>query len=101
MERKHVLAQADEHPARGVTANAAVGDLHAREAAAHVVAPSIGDRIAQEDEGMLFPRDAERPLEAVLGPDFLEPVLSADGPGSRQAVVGCRDLIVRICGRSQ
>ena len=61
MERENILAQADEHAARGVAANAAIGDLHTRKAAAHVIAPAVGDRIAQENEGVLVRRGRATP----------------------------------------
>ena len=53
MQREHIFLEADKHASRGVAADAAVGGFHARETAAHVVSPAVGDRVAEENEGML------------------------------------------------
>ena len=92
MQREHVFLEAQQHTAGGVAADAAVGQLHAGEAAAEIVAPALGDGIAEEDERMLVELGAGGPRGTALGPEALEPILAPDRAGPGQPVVGRGDL---------
>ena len=48
IERDHIIVQPHEHPARRIAADAAIGHFHALKHPLHVVAPTFGDRIAEE-----------------------------------------------------
>ena len=80
--------QTNQHAARRVAADAAVGDLHAVERAAQVIAPTLRNRIAEEHQGVLIFIGAVRPLAMTLVPNILKPIRPPNGPRPRQRVVG-------------
>ena len=82
-----VLLQADEDAARGVAADAAVGDLDAGEHGAEAEAPPLRDRVAEEHDRALIALHLRRPHRAALLPQVLEPLHAPDRPGAGQPVV--------------
>ena len=96
MQREHVFVQADEHTARGVAADAAVGHFHPGKAPAKIVTPHLGDGIAEENDRALIPLDLLGPGTAAFDPEFAEPIIAADGPGAGQTVIGRGNLEMRI-----
>ncbi len=52
VERKHIGIEPGEQAAARVAADAAVGDFKARELASKIVAPTLRDRVAEEDQGV-------------------------------------------------
>ena len=87
VERQHVLLQADEHAARGVTADAAVGHLHALEVSTKLVAPSLRDGIAQEHQRTHVLSHTGRPAGPFLFPKILKPLITPDRPLPRQSII--------------
>ena len=87
-EVEDIFLETDEHAAGGVAADAAVGGLEVRESAGEVVAPALGDGVAEEDDGAFVFGGAFGPCAAFFEPEGFEPVVAADGAGAWEPVVG-------------
>ena len=82
MQGEDVFLKADEHPACGVPADPAVGDLELGERRGERGAPTLGDRIAEEDDGFLIALHLTGPRGTAFGPEFLKPRIAADRAGA-------------------
>ena len=101
-ERQHVLLQSDEHAAGGVSADAAVGELHSVEGFLEVRTPALGDRIPEEDHRALVLGDVGGPLRADGIPALHIAVVAAKSAFAGQLGLGlrCRECVVgRIGGQ--
>jgi hypothetical protein len=87
-EVEDIFLETDEHAAGGVAADAAVGGFEVRESAGEVVAPALGDGVAEEDDGAFVFGGAFGPCAAFFEPEGFEPVVAADGAGAWEAFVG-------------
>ena len=96
MKREDIFPQPDENSASGVAADAAIGDLHAGKASAQVVAPALGDGVAEKDEGVLVLLNLPGPRAAALGPKILEPGRTTNRAGARESGVGGGKLILQV-----
>jgi hypothetical protein len=88
VEREHVVVESREQTAAGVAADAAVGGFHVWIEAAEIVAPTLRDGVAEEDEGVLLVGFVSGELVAALAPDVDEPVFGADGADAGGGFVG-------------
>ena len=95
-QREHVFLEPEQNAARGVAADPAIGHLHAGKAAAEIVTPALRDRIAEQHDRVLIPIRARGPGGATFRPQLAKPLVTADRPGARQAVVRGRDLKARV-----
>ena len=91
VQRQHVVLEPDQHAARGVAADAAVGDLHARKGRAQASSQSCVIESPRKTTAPWSRSRLRRPRRAPLAPQVLEPVVAADRPGAGQAIVGRRD----------
>ena len=88
MQRQHVLLEADQDATGGVAGDATIGHLHGTEGFAQIIAPTLGDGVAQENHRTLVGRHLGSPGRAALIPKLAEPVGTADRAGPWQALIG-------------
>ena len=88
LQGQDIAREPQQHSAGGVAADAAVGDFQPRPGPPQVVAPALGDRIAQEDDGAAIGFKAFGPGPPALIPEVAEPVVAADGSLARETIVG-------------
>ena len=91
VEGENVSLHADEYAARGVPADAAVGHLDSGEAVAHVVAPTLGDGVAEKYQGSLILLNLLGPVRPLALPEILKPTVSPYGAFARQTFIGGGD----------
>jgi len=89
--RARRLVERSSTPARRVPADPAVPNLHAGKGCPSPLRPSLGDRVAEKDDGAPVLLDLAGPIGPPLAPQALEPVVAPDRPGAGQALVGGRD----------
>src|SRR4051794_38254867 len=87
MQRQHVILQTNEHPARGIAANPAIGHLHSGKASIHVLAPTLSNRITQEHQGMLVLLNPLMPPATPLRPELAKPLVTPNWPCPGKALV--------------
>src|ERR1043166_5905343 len=92
MQREHVLLQSNENTSGGITADAAIGELHARKPRAEILAPSLRDRIAEQHYCIPILFDAGSPFGVALGPKLAKPILAANWSGAGQILICWRNL---------
>jgi hypothetical protein len=92
MQKEHVFLQADENTPGGVATDTAVGDRHAWKPGAEIFTPSLRDRIAEQHHRVAILFDTRGPRRAAIRPEFAKPILTANRPGARQAIVGGGNL---------
>ena len=83
IERENVFINAGKQAATGVAADAAVGDIQAGEVASKIVVPTLRNRIAEEDEGVVLVRFEFGEVGAAIGKAFLK--LRIDGANGANA----------------
>ena len=88
VERQHILLEPEQHPARRVAADAAVGQFHAFESLLEIRAPALGDRIAEEDDRSLVLGDLRRPLRSDRVPSLHVAVIATQGAFAGQRGLG-------------
>ncbi len=91
VEFQHVVVESNQHAAGGVAADAAVGGLDAGQFLLEYFAPSLGNRVAEHDEGSLILLHLSRPLAAAVPPQILEPLVPTYRAGAGKPFVGFRD----------
>ena len=78
------IVEPDEHAARRVATDAAIGAFHSRKAARQARAPALRDRITEKDDALLIRLHFRRPLRPQLGPAFHEPLVAAQRTNAGQ-----------------
>ncbi|MFM1944528.1 MAG: hypothetical protein RI897_3510 [Verrucomicrobiota bacterium] len=88
VQGEDIFLEADDEAAGGIATDAAVGDFHAGEAIAEVIAPALGDGVAEEDDGALVLLAVGVPLGAAVFPEVAEPVVTAYGAIAGERGIG-------------
>jgi len=95
MQREDIILQTNQHAARRIPANTAVGDFYSGKTPEHIIAPTLRDRVTCKNQCILILRNALRPGVAALEPNFPEPIVTPNRSGSGQTSIAFRNLQVR------
>src|ERR1041385_7637300 len=78
LQIEHIFFQANEHAAGSIAADAAIGDFQTWKPTGKIVAPSLGDRIAEHNNSVPVLLDAGGPFGTAFEPEFAKPIVTAD-----------------------